>query len=540
MHKLKVTINNYDSWEFTQDDIKVDVPNLIPSKHKLLHDDLIFFKDDTVVIVESFFRDTIIAGVLILNKTYGRSGKRLLYKCIPDNKRLPVFLVPYDVGASFNKVVKNKYIAFRFINWDNDHPHGEIKETLGDVDCNSAFSEYQLYKRGLNISLTAFSNATRSLIKRTGTDEAIYIQTILDTTKYGIEDWRSTENVFTIDPEGCTDFDDAFSTSEENGVATVNVYIANVYVWLETYGLWSHMTDRVSTIYLPDKKHPMLPPLLSDTLCSLKQGADRFAFMMSIQYDMTTLEQIGEPNYKNVLINVKKNYIYEDKKLGKNPAYKVLRTLANTNDSHEVVAFWMIKMNTACAEHLHSVNKGIFRGTPPGESALITPKPIPLPILSWLGNHGSNVIYTEVCVPHSQLGVDAYVHITSPIRRLADILNQILFQSDISDSCQTFLDKWRNNLDFVNRATKDIRKTQMDCELLALVNNSDNQDYSGILFDRNLVSGRYEYAVYIEELKMVSRIKSNDYIENFTKSQFRIFVFNDEDRLCKKIRLQIY
>jgi len=78
----------------------------------------------------------------------------------------------------------------------------------------------------------------------------------------------------------------------------------------------------------------------------------------------------------------------------------------------------------------------------------------------------------------------------------------------------------------------------MDCELLALVNKNVS-DISGILFDRNFVSGKYEYAVYIEELKIFSRIKTDECVENFTKSQFRIFVFEDEDRLCRKIQLQL-
>ena len=77
----------------------------------------------------------------------------------------------------------------------------------------------------------------------------------------------------------------------------------------------------------------------------------------------------------------------------------------------------------------------------------------------------------------------------------------------------------------------------MDCELLALAERGLTNDLSGILFDRNFVSGKYEYAVYIEELKMFSRIKMEECVENYTKSQFRIFVFEDEDRLCKKIRL---
>jgi exoribonuclease R len=519
MQKIKVAIHNrtYNSWEFTQDDVKVDIPHLIPSKHKLLHDDLVLFKDDTVVIVESPFRDAVLAGVLILGKTYGRSGKRLLYKCIPDNKSLPIFLVPYNVGATFSKVVKNKYIAFRFADWDSDHPHGEIKDTLGDVDSLEAFNEYQLYRRGLHLSLAQFTKSSRTILKH---DDPI--QNILDKTNYQVEDLRSINNVFTIDPADCTDFDDAFSVNEENGVATINVYIANVFVWLETYELWEHMTDRVSTIYLPDKKRPMLPPLLSEDLCSLKQGADRFAFMMSVKYDTKTLAQIGEPIFKNVLVHIHKNYAYEDKKLGKNPAYKVLRSLAQTDDSHDVVAFWMIQMNVSAAEHLRKVNKGVFRSAGGAKETKI-----PTHIMNWLNNNGSGALYSNVCAPHSQLGVDAYVHITSPIRRLVDILNQILFQSDVSDSCQTFLDKWTQKLDDVN-------------ELLALADkNGSSQEFSGILFDRNFVSGKYEYAVYIEELKMFSRIKMEEYIENFTKSQFRIFVFDDEDRLCRKIRLNI-
>ena len=547
MQKLKVAIHNraYNSWEYTQDGVKVDLPHLIPSKHKLLHDDIVLFKDETVVIVESFFRNSVLPGVLILGKTYGRSGKRLLYKCIPDNHLLPVFLVPYNIDAGFSKVVKNKYIVFRFIDWSDEHPHGEIKETLGDVDSLEAFNEYQLYRRDLHLSLTPFAKASRSILK-----DGDPIQKILDKTNYCIDDLRSVKNVFTIDPANCTDFDDAFSVNEENGVATINVYIANVFVWLETYGLWEHMTDRVSTIYLPDKKRPMLPPLLSDDLCSLKQGADRFAFMMSVKYDMQTLAQIGDPIFKNVLVHIQKNYVYEDTKLEKSPAYNVLRTLAKTNDSHEVVAFWMIQMNTKSAEHLRNLGKGIFRSTEGAtestegatestEGATESTRSEINTINQWLGNNGLCAVYSEVCAPHSQLGVDAYVHITSPIRRLVDILNQILFQSGVSESCQAFLNKWIRKLDDVNRATKEIRKTQMDCELLALADkNGSDKELSGILFDRNFVSGKYEYAVYINELKMFSRIKLEEYIENFTKSQFRIFIFDDEDKLCRKIQLQ--
>jgi exoribonuclease R len=560
MNKIVVHIanNRYDTWSFTQDEIKIDIPSLIPSKHKLFNNDVIRMNDFDIIICESVVRDSMLAGVLILNtgKTYGRHGKKLLYKCIPDNRLLPAFLVPYEIPPSFSKATKNRYIVFSFDNWDEAHPLGEIRDTIGEVDSPEAFFEYQLCRKNLNIPISYLTQTVRSLIKRDGNNEAVYIQKIMD--KYQVEDCRSNKNIFSIDPDSCTDFDDAFSVDFEDGYATVNVYIANVYLWLETYGLWSHLTNRVSTIYLPDKKRPMLPSLLSDTLCSLKEGCDRFAFMMSVKYDMETKAQVGETVYKNAVIRVNKNYTYEDRKLGKNPGYKALKTLALTDDSHDVVAFWMIKMNTECAEYLKQKGCGIFRSTcqsveksveKSDEQSIEQSQSIEQnqTIRNWLGNNGSSAIYSEVAGPHTQLGVESYVHITSPIRRLVDILNQIQFMKlmdvKITTECQTFLEKWLGKLDDVNRLTKDIRKVQLDCELLAAcVKNQElvNKTLSGVVFDRyENEYGYFEYMVYIEELKLMSQIKMPTYMENFVEKKFRIFIFNDEHLLCKKIRLQM-
>ena len=68
------------------------------------------------------------AGILCINKTYGRTenGKRLLYKCIPDDSTLPPILVPYQIQMSFSKSHKNKYILFRC---EKECPRGEIADT---------------------------------------------------------------------------------------------------------------------------------------------------------------------------------------------------------------------------------------------------------------------------------------------------------------------------------------------------------------------------------------------------------------------------
>jgi len=550
MLKLLVKVDNTKSLHFLDNGTEIDIPLSVPLK--FFNNDIIYLKNTEFIIHESPVRDAVLAGVLILNKTYGRAGRRLLYRCIPDTASLPSFLVPYDIPASFHKNVKNKFIVFRFDHWDDLNPRGEIKHTLGDVDSTEAFEEYQLWRRGLQISLSNFANSARRLIKKTGDNEAIYIDNILEKNP-SIIDCRGFGNVFTIDPEGCTDFDDAFSVIFEDHFATVNVYIANVYLWLETYGLWEFVSDRVSTIYFPNRKVPMLPPLLSDSLCSLEQGHDRFAFMMSIKYDMTTKQQVGEPVYKNVLIRINKNYDYEDTKgLGINPAYKVLRELATTMqsstvdvDSHEVVSFWMIKMNSECAKHLSERGKGVFRGTSEAskseaskseasKSEASKNEAIPRYLFEKCA-----ITYEKEAIPHPQLGLDAYVHITSPIRRLVDILNQILFQKDVSTGCQTFFDKWFDQLDQINRATKDIRRVQMDCDLLALCisdSNLVNREFLGIVFDKEDADN---YMVYIEELKLVSRVKCSETIPNGSRVKLKIYMFNDEHKLCKKVRCAI-
>ena len=70
-----------------------------------------------------------------------------------------------------------------------------------------------------------------------------------------------------------------------------------------TLKLWNSFTKRVSTIYLPDRKRPMLPTILSDTLCSLQENENRFALTMEIviNNDGTINEDIPV-EYKNVII----------------------------------------------------------------------------------------------------------------------------------------------------------------------------------------------------------------------------------------------
>lgn len=80
---------------------------------------------------------------------------------------------------------------------------------------------------------------------------------------------------FTIDPADAKDFDDALSLDylEEEGLWRLGVHIADV----SHYVPWGSSVDldarrRATSVYLADRVIPMLPPTLSDELCSLAPG----------------------------------------------------------------------------------------------------------------------------------------------------------------------------------------------------------------------------------------------------------------------------
>ena len=51
--------------------------------------------------------------------------------------------------------------------------------------------------------------------------------------------------------------------------------------------------------------------------------------------------------------------------------------------------------------------------------------------------------------------------------------------------------------------------------------------------------GLYQYIIFLPDLKMNSRITIRENIENFDNKKFKLFLFNDEEKFKKKIRLQL-
>jgi exoribonuclease R len=512
-------------------------------------------------------KNSSLPGVLILadNKTYGRKNKKLLYKCVPDDVRLPAFLVPYEIKhIGFSKKSVNLYVTFSYVEWTEKHPHGQLNQTIGPVDILCNFYEYQLYCKQLNISIQKFQKNTIDALKNK------IPETILR-EKYPTVEMRAlTHRVFSIDPDGSLDFDDAFSIAPDatcdtaSGSCVISVYIANVSMWLDALELWDSFTQRVSTIYLPDKKRPMLPSILSDNLCSLKEGELRPALYMDL---FTKNGNIVSVKYGNCFVKLYKNYCYEESALLSDPEYTQLMDttmqlskkasyLTHIKDSHDIVAYLMILMNYHCAKTLMHHKTGIFRSLTMNGCHLTPAAAVPDEVGNFLKiiNSAQGKYIDITCgtqdIRHELLDLDAYVHITSPIRRLVDLINMIRFQvvviddvSFMSESAVTFANRWTSDLDLINAQMKSIRKVQNDCNLLDLCTRDShvlNTIYDGYIFNKTIRDdGLFKYQVFLPQLKMLSQMKTSvDYVDYECK-QFKLFMFNDQERFKQKIRLHV-
>jgi exoribonuclease R len=518
-------------------------------------------------------RNETISGVLCLhnNKTYGRTkNNRTLYKFIPDDKRLPPFLVPYDIKTlGFCKVLINHYVVVKFHEWTDKHPHGIITVNIGPVNIIDNFYEYQLYCKSLNASIQKFNKDTSNSLKNTSHEDCI---------QNAIQQYEHIENrcswkIFTIDPSNTADFDDGFSIKpivNSAGATTgyfLSIYITNVSICMDYLQLWESFSMRISTIYLPNKKRPMLPTVLSECLCSLISGHKRVAFTMDIEIDAAY--EIVDISYKNCHVQVLKNFVYEEYALLGNKEYQLLldvtqnlskkyKYINNVRNSHDVVTYLMILMNYHSAKRMMVHKNGVFRTSVltksqfPDETNKQLPEDIQQFIKIWNSTSCQYVDLSKIGVDndvtHDLLEMDAYIHITSPIRRLVDLLNIIIFQKNtgmikLSEKADQFYEKWINEIEYINVTMKAIRKVQNNCHLLDLcINNPETMDknYEGYLFDKMLRNdGLYQYIVYIPEIKLTYRINLHENIEYGEKRMFTMFLFSDEDSLKKKIRLQI-
>ena len=226
-------------------------------------------------------------------------------------------------------------------------------------------------------------------------------------------------------------------------------------------------------------------------------------------------------------------------------------------DSHDLVAFWMIFMNKTCGNLMVQNKIGIYRNAIAKSNPTIVNNPnvtgdMRRMIENWRNLSGEYALFNDdiETMRHDVLNTKNYVHITSPIRRLVDLLNQFIFMhnfnmiDNVSDLANSFLNKWMGKIDYINNSMRSIRKVQNDCELMTLCINKPEifeRVFEGVVFDKmNRNNGVISYMVYINELKMLSKVTTDINLEEHSVHTFKLYYFGDEYNTKKKVRLKLH
>ncbi len=145
------------------------------------------------------------------------------------------------------------------------------------------------------------------------------------------KDYRKLFTI-TIDGDSSKDFDDAISIKESGNSTKLYVHIADVSAYVKKGSrLDEEAFARGTSYYLGDRVIPMLPELLSNDLCSLKEGLDRLTLTAEMSFDsrgnMTKFEA-----FRGIIkVNKRMTYINTEKIIKGRSLAQLNRTIQKMN-----------------------------------------------------------------------------------------------------------------------------------------------------------------------------------------------------------------
>jgi exoribonuclease R len=365
-------------------------------------------------------RKTLLAGELQLVSTYvlKSATSTPVYLFRPLDYHYPSFYVHSNLKKKYNG---NVWISIAIAEWKANakFPDGTTKECFGAVGDYVAmemalFVHFELFRKAFKIptDLGISFDKERTVIKG---------------------------DIISIDPQGCTDIDDAFTFDGD----TLWIHISDVFCncrWFPTSleELCSQL-PRSTSVYMKETIIPMLPKEWSSGKASLLQGERRHMLTLEIKKSSTGYDYQFYPSTGKI----KRNYSYEEFALTPilrqftQDAYDAMSTRFKSStedlrdfkvaDTHTLIEAMMIMYNLYFGNYFKNVLVRTQQSSGAKLDETVNERIRQYLWITKMNKANYEWKNAQVEQAHSTLGLCYYTHATSPIRRMADLVNQYMF-----------------------------------------------------------------------------------------------------------------
>ena len=251
----------------------------------------------------------------------------------PTDKRVPLIAIPTE-QAPRDFVDKHQDYANRIFvacikRWPitSLHPFGTLVEQLGEM--GDLRVETDALLRDNNFASDEFSDA---VTKSVGWEDWS-LDTEAEDNISARRDLRG-ERVFTIDPNGSQELDDALHVKKlDGGKIEVGIHVADVAHFIKQNSLVDREAKKRGTgVYLMTRAVNMLPARLSSEVCALTPGQGRLTVSVIFTVDADTGKIDGEPWIGKTIIKSSGKLTYDDVDAVIKGNSKVQLEGANTED----------------------------------------------------------------------------------------------------------------------------------------------------------------------------------------------------------------
>jgi len=363
----------------------------------------------------------------------------------------------------------------------------------------------------------------------------------------GRKDLRDLQ-VMTIDGPLTQDFDDALSLEREGDILRLGIHIADVDEVIKAESaLDLEAMERASSLYLPRRQIPMFPVSLSQDVLSLRQGCERPAISL-----LVTLKETGDIldyGFIPSIIRVQRQLTYDtvdediahDEQLalmhklsGRLQAKRLdqgalnlslpevqvrlgekgdltLQRFTQDTPSRNIVSEFMILYNWLAAEYCRGKKIPVlFRRQSEPKERLSRGE---LNELYYVFKQRRNLSPLQIDTqprPHSGLGLDVYIHATSPIRRYFDLMAQRQIKGCLMggrafyDEAQ--LEEIRMSVEPVLKGLQMVKRDRLRYWVLKYLNAHRDKKFKAVVLDEM----RNKFRIILADFFMAVEMKRQE------------------------------